>query len=123
MRQRQILWGCILLISAMSTYAVEVTILNVSVKKIDFEVNLAANPTTGYQWSVLQYDKKLLKLTSSTFERSKTNRIGAGGEMHFVFSLQKGKIYPASTEMKFQYARSWEQGTGVMKTVKVNFIK
>lgn len=71
----------------------------------------------------LHLDKNLLKLTSSTFEKPKTNLIGAGGQMYFTFSLQKGKSYPVSTKIQFKYARSWEPGSGEMKNVTVHFIK
>ena len=43
--------------------------------------------------------------------------------MHFMFTLQKGTVYPENTLMKFQYARPWEQGSGMMKCVTVNFVR
>ena len=36
--------------------------LHVSSKQDDFTVHLPANPTTGFQWSVLDYDIKLFEL-------------------------------------------------------------
>lgn len=97
--------------------------LEVPVGEPSFVVTLAANPTTGYEWSVVQFDKKLLSLDDSHFEKPKTNLIGAGGQMHFTFSLHQGVHCPASTAIQFRYARSWEPNSGTMKTVTVRFVK
>ncbi|MFI4919145.1 MAG: protease inhibitor I42 family protein [Legionellales bacterium] len=95
---------------------------NLSANKSGFIVTLAANPTTGYQWSVVQFDKKLLTLSSSHYQKSETHLIGAGGNMLFTFSLRKGKSYPAKSDMVFKYARSWEPSAGMLKKVKINFV-
>lgn len=97
--------------------------LNVSIKKSSFVVSLPANPTTGYQWSVVEFDKNLLTLSSSHFENTKTDRIGAGGQMHFIFLLKPSKNYPNNTEIKLNYARPWEKNSGTAKSVTVNFVK
>ncbi|HAT1797296.1 TPA: protease inhibitor I42 family protein [Legionella pneumophila] len=96
-------------------------VINVSSKDPSFIVSLAANPTTGYQWSVVKFDKNLLTLSNSIYEKPKTNLIGAGGKMLFIFNLNKGKTYPAQTKMVFKYARSWEPESGTIKNVTINF--
>lgn len=117
------LLGCVIFSFALISCASNGLSLNVDANASSFVVTLPANPTTGFQWSVVRFDKNLLKLTSSTFEKPKTNLIGAGGQMYFTFSLQKGKSYPVSTKIQFKYARSWEPGSGEMKNVTVHFIK
>jgi inhibitor of cysteine peptidase len=97
--------------------------VNADSSKNSFTVKLVANPTTGFQWEVTEYDKNLLILSESHYERPQTNLIGAGGEMLFTFTLKKGKIYPANTHMKFKYSRSWEPGSSTVKNITVNFVK
>ena len=113
--------GLILFSISMIANAGDDISLNVSTSETTFIVTLAANPTTGYQWTVVKYDKKLLTLVSSIYQRAKTNLIGAGGQMLFTFSLKKGKKYPASTSMLFKYARSWEANSSKLQEVTVNF--
>ena len=95
--------------------------MNVDTHSQQFNIVLPANPTTGFQWTVKQYDKTILNLTSSQYVAPKTTLIGAGGEMHFVFSRVAGAMYPKSTTMLFRYARSWEHGRGIEKKVVVSF--
>lgn len=86
-----------------------------------FQVKLAANPTTGYQWSLKHYDKKRFKIVSSEYIAPKTQLIGAGGQMVYTFKLQEGKSYPAKTKMLFTYGRSWEPKTSENTRVVINF--
>nr|WP_238584424.1 protease inhibitor I42 family protein [Legionella gratiana] len=97
--------------------------LDVNVSSPSFEVTLPANPTTGFKWSIIHFDKKLLTLSNSFYERPKTNLMGAGGQMHFIFTLQKGKNYPANTNILLKYERSWEPSSATIKNIKVNFVK
>ncbi len=103
-------------------YAAEPILINVNKNQSSFIVNLAANPTTGYQWSVIHFDNDLLTLHSSVYQRPNTKLIGAGGRMLFTFTLNKGKTYPQTTELTFKYARPWEKkDTGTIQKVTVNF--
>ena len=95
--------------------------MNVDAHSQQFTIKLPGNPTTGYQWTVKQYDKAVLKLSSSQYIQPQTRRIGAGGVMTFTFSRVKGVTYPQTTIMLFSYARSWEPERGEMKEVKVHF--
>ena len=96
--------------------------LSVNAAKNSFVVKLGANPTTGYQWEVVEFDKNLLTLTSSQFQKPQSKLMGAGGQMLFTFSLNKGKKYPGETSMVFKYARSWEPESGILKKVNVKFV-
>lgn len=88
-----------------------------------FRVKLPANPTTGYQWRVLNYDKQLFALANQTYVAPKTNRMGAGGITVFTFMLRPGHDYPQNTNMVFKYARSWEAKSGIIKKIIVHFKK
>ncbi len=90
-----------------------------------FEIQLPANPTTGFQWSVKNYDQAFLKLQSQRYVGSKTlskpRIIGAGGQAVFVFQVLKGASPSKQTNIQFQYARSWEHQPGKLTTVTVIF--
>lgn len=115
--------GCLLFGLSMISYAQDNLILNVASDDPSFEVVLPSNPTTGFQWSVIRFDKTFLTLSNSVYEKPKNNLIGAGGQMHFRFALQQGKSYPKSTEIVLKYARSWEASGATVKKVTVNFVK
>jgi len=118
-----LLLGSLLFGFSVLAYASDHLSLNVNIGEPGFIVTLDANPTTGYQWSVIQFDKALLTLSASNYQKPQNTLIGAGGQMHFTFKLNKGKNYPDSTKIFFKYSRSWEPGSGTEKTVTVNFIK
>jgi inhibitor of cysteine peptidase len=95
---------------------------NVDSNQSSFVINLPANPTTGFQWTVIDFDKNLLSLSSSVYERSTSQLVGAGGIMQFTFALNKSKTPPESTSLVFKYARPWEQDApGKLQKVVVNF--
>lgn len=120
---KALLSGLLLGVSVIAHANDNEVIMNVSVKVPSFIVDLPANPTTGFQWSVVQYDKKLLILSANHYQATNTSLIGGGGEMHFIFSLQTGKKFPESTEIKFKYSRYWEPASAIMKKVTINFVK
>ena len=115
--------GFTMMMLSVLAYAEDPMTMNVPKDQSTFVVNLAANATTGFQWSVVHFDKDLLTLSSSVYQRPDTKLIGAGGRMLFTFSLNKGKAYPKKTELSFKYARPWEKdGSGMMQDVTVNFV-
>ena len=95
--------------------------MNADKKQSSFVVTLAANPTTGFQWNVVSYNKKLLTLSNTTYQRPNIQLIGAGGQMLFTFTLNKGQAYPSSTDLIFKYARPWEKDGGTVQNVIVSF--
>lgn len=97
--------------------------MQVDASNPQFDVTLPANPTTGYQWAVTQYDKTLFQMTGSQYFAPQTKRMGAGGQMIFTFRLNKGKNYPQKTNLLFTYARSWEPKSGTQKPVIITFYK
>ena len=121
---RMLLGGLLLSLSFLvSANAADSMTINVDVNQPQFQVSLEANPTTGYQWSVQEYDQSFLQLSSSQFIAPTTKLIGAGGMMVYTFELINGKTYPQTTEMVFKYAQPWEPKKGSLKKVIVNFKK
>ena len=113
--------GSLLLVCCWWANAADSITMNVDPSAKEFKVTLAANPTTGYQWSVKEYDKTLLKLKSSNYQRPQSKLIGAGGQMVYTFVLRKGQHYPQQTKMLFSYARAWEPSSATSQTVIVSF--
>jgi len=111
----------LLFLFSYSLYADEASSINIEPNTSEFVIKLAANPTTGFQWTLTKYDKSLLRLKSSIYNAKQTKLVGAGGEMVFIFEIVKVKSYPNSSEILFKYARSWEPKSGTVKKVVVNF--
>ena len=93
--------------------------LTINTKQEDFTVTLQANPTTGFQWTVIAYDKNIFDLINQQYIASKVGVIGAGGNTLFTFKLKKQSTYPSSSIIKFKYARSWEPESAIFKEVKI----
>lgn len=118
---RMTLAGLLLFFLGSVNAATDTMTLNVNAQQPSFQVTLPANPTTGFKWTVTNYDQSLLQLTSSNYIAPQSKLIGAGGQMQFTFALAPGKTYPASTIIQFKYARPWESKKGSLKKVIVNF--
>ncbi len=66
-------------------------------------VELAGNPTTGYEWTIAQFDAAFLRLVDSSYSAD-SSAIGSGGTYAFRFeALQAG-----ATTLGLVYRRSWE---------------
>lgn len=117
----RIMLAGLLLIFALITNAADLMTLTVNKNQKEFSLSLPSNPTTGYQWTVVNFDKSFLQLKASQYIAPKTKLIGAGGQMQFNFALVNGKSYPASTTLQFKYLRPWEPETGTVKEIRVNF--
>lgn len=113
----------LLLLSSVCASAAGTLMMKADPASEVFVVVLPANPTTGYQWTVTAYDKKLFKMTNSRYIAPQTKLIGAGGKMTFTFERLKGQSYPQSTAMTFTYARSWEPKSAMLQPVTVQFTK
>lgn len=97
-------------------------VINLSHTDSRFEVTLPANPSTGYQWSIKNYDQGLLTLVSQKFIPSTKNKLpGASGTMQYTFELIKRTQVPKLTSLVFSYARPWDAENASMQTVTVNF--
>ena len=68
-----------------------------------FAIQLAGNPTTGYEWTVSQADPAFLRLVESTYAPD-SSAIGSGGLYTFRFET----LQPGTTPLTLLYRRSWE---------------
>ncbi len=98
-----------------------VDVIKVTPKQLEFKVTLPANITTGFQWTVVSYDKTKLNLVKSEYVAPMTNIIGARGASVFTFSPEKKIAYPNSTVIMFKYARSWEPTSAITRNIIVQF--
>ena len=77
-------------------------------------LHLPSNPTTGYSWFLISYNKNLLDLVSQTYTPTNTTKnskqlVGAGGYETWQFkATQSALIAPRVTYIKLAYVRPWE---------------
>ena len=82
----------------------------------EFAITFPANPTTGYTWSIVAYDQRLLVLRKSEYMTpDNTKLIGAAGKMLYEFELSRAVTYPLRTVITFRYARPWDEKNGIIK--------
>ena len=67
-----------------------------------FIVALEGNPTTGYQWELLEDDGKF-RLVEKEYAMPSPG-VGAATTEHFVIEA----LEPGSTKLTFKYKRPWE---------------
>jgi len=68
------------------------------------EIVLAMNPTTGYQWEAVSFNKEILKKDASRFI-PQGNEYGAGGVMVFRFEA----LLEGETNLKIGYFRPFDK--------------
>lgn len=73
-----------------------------------FTITLASNPTTGYSWHLLNYDKQLITLVNHAYQRPTKDMPGAGGKEVWTFKVKDtGFIAPHASKITLLYARPW----------------
>ncbi len=76
-------------------------------------VTLAGNATTGYSWSVMHVDPKVVKFVSRTYvSRSKPPTVGAGGK----FILRFRAVAIGTTTLKLGYLQEGNSNAVPAKT-------
>ena len=74
-----------------------------------FTIQLASNPTTGFQWKIdaSAYDKEVMSVRDDTFVPPDTDTpvCGAPGKHRFSFQAEKS----GRTGLRLIYARPWEK--------------
>ena len=82
-------------------------IVTVQVKK-DFSIMLKANPSTGYDWQILDIDSNIIRHKGTSYNPYR-NVPGSNGMEQITFtSIKKG-----TSPLKLGYMRAWE-GRGSM---------
>jgi len=83
---------------------------------------LESNPTTGYQWEVIEYDESILQLKGEvefkSFDTRNPPPSGKGGTETFRFDAQStGKVI-----LKLVYHRPWEKEVEPLKTFTLHVL-
>ena len=77
----------------------------------EFEVVLPEARTSGYRWNIVQKGESALRLVE---DNSQPNTAGVGGAGHHRWRFQA--IAAGASEIKLQYARSWEESAEPART-------
>ena len=83
------------------------------------ELELAANPSTGYEWQIGSVDTTIVAPRGAEFEPNEAARSGAdgaGGTQTWRFAARA----PGSTRLVMLYRRPWEPPTAHTDTFAVN---
>jgi predicted secreted protein len=70
-----------------------------------FAVQLEENPTTGFGWELLPYDREVVSLRRDEFRAGDAVRAGSGGRHLWVFEA----LAPGRGTLRWAYRRSWER--------------
>jgi inhibitor of cysteine peptidase len=75
-----------------------------------FTLRLKANPTTGYQWFIKDYNDHLLRIVEHDFIAPPKGLMGAPGVETFTFALTtEGQKAPFMGYIHLYYGRPWEK--------------
>jgi len=69
-----------------------------------FRIELAANPTTGFNWYIDGLDENRFKVGVSGYEPERTGLVGSGGKSYWTITPLKEGL----STIRFLYYRSWE---------------
>ena len=91
---------------------VKIDLSGANLDKVEFELD--GNPTTGYDWGIIESDAEVVKVESEyVSDNVDKNIVGAGGKYKFVITgVGKGNC-----TVKFSYMRSWETEKPALKTI------
>ncbi len=84
-----------------------------------FVLKLKSNPTTGYTWSLVNYNPALIEPMKHKYEaNADKKRIGAPGYEYWTFRVRSsGFTVPQQTQIEMIYARPWEANDATKPTV------
>lgn len=83
-----------------------------------FRLELEENPTTGYRWSVPEFDQKCLVLESNEYTPAGGAGIGGGGVRQFGFAVKS----PCRTKIHLMNKRPWEKDAAPEATFEITVI-
>lgn len=90
-----------------------------------FMILLKSNPSTGYSWSLVGYDKNLVKLNSHNYVHPRSKMMGAPGQEQWIFTANSQKKTCGGScavnqvgHIRLKYARRFEKSKAPM----TNFI-
>jgi predicted secreted protein len=81
-------------------------------------IELQENPTTGYGWGQLDFDKERLGLESDAYTPAGGTGVGGGGSHRFVF---RAKARGATT-IRFEYTRPWDHDAAPVRRFELTVV-
>jgi len=82
------------------------------------ELSFESNPTTGYQWEVVELNPDVLRPLGEEFVAPTSDLLGAAGVQVFRFEA----VAPGKTPLKLVYHRAFEPDVPPEQTYEVNII-
>jgi len=81
-------------------------------------ISLESNPTTGYQWEVVELDEAFLRQVGEAEFKPESELLGAGGTETFRFeAVSAGKM-----PLALAYHRLWEEGVEPLETFSLEVV-
>ena len=78
-------------------------------------INLAENPSTGYEWAIDKIDSNAIKLQSSEFSLPENAGVGSGGERIFTFKAKATGI----ARLQLKEWRPWSGERSIVQRFEV----
>lgn len=92
-----------------SVYMENQTSIRIDRSQPSFSLKLKSNPTTGYSWFLLNYDKGLIKPTGHEYIKPDSKMVGQGGYEIWSFEVLFSDLNgPKNTKILMEYKRPWE---------------
>lgn len=89
-----------------------------------FDIILQSNPTTGFTWSLKNYDSQIIKPVANKYFPPKNGLIGSAGYDKWTFMVKPGGfVVPQTTSITLIYARPWDQQSAQATNFKVVTVK
>lgn len=90
-------------------YSEAQTVISVSSQQSQFVIQLPSNPSTGYSWFLMNYDRHLLVPVKHYYQKAATHLVGASGVEMWIFQAKPDAFKVSQqTSIRFIYARPWE---------------
>jgi inhibitor of cysteine peptidase len=78
-------------------------------------IELASNPTTGFEWAVDNINPSVLRYEGAMYEADDTSLVGQGGTQRITFQA----INPGESVIQLKYWRSWEGDDSVVDRFEI----
>jgi predicted secreted protein len=83
-----------------------------------FQIVLPGNPTTGYTWELLPFNKEVVKQLGEPDYKVFDSKIGSGG----IYTYHFQTVADGQAELYFQYKRKWDTISPASKTFEVKIV-
>lgn len=81
-------------------------------------ITLASNPTTGYQWEVIELDESILRQMGEAEFQSESDLPGSGGVEIFRFQA----VSAGQAALELVYHRPWEEDEEPLETFSLQVV-